>query len=101
MTRLGKCGLSAAAVAVVACVTAAGVGGAAEENVAAVEETEGCEEPPPCPECGSSESVVPIIYGYPSEELVEAAAKGEVKLGGCIVTGDDPGWHCKSCAYSW
>jgi hypothetical protein len=99
MTRLRKCGLSVAAVAVVACVMAAGA--AAEENAAAAEEAEGREESPPCPECGSSENVVPIVYGYPGEELLEAAERGEVKLGGCVVAGDDPGWYCKSCAYSW
>lgn len=27
---------------------------------------------------------VPIIYGYPSGELMEAAERGEVELGGCI-----------------
>jgi hypothetical protein len=37
---------------------------------------------PACPECGSNEYVVPIVYGYPSEELFEAADRGEVCLGG-------------------
>jgi transposase-like protein len=59
------------------------------------------DDTPTCPRCHSSEQVVPIIYGYPSEELFEAADRGEVKLGGCVVTGDDPQWFCKSCDYSW
>jgi hypothetical protein len=92
-----------AAVAVVAAIMVAGgySAGIASEAGGAAEEAEGREAPPPCPECGSSEGVVPIIYGYPGEELVEAAERGEVKLGGCIVTGDDPGWYCKSCECSW
>ncbi len=59
------------------------------------------EAPPACPKCGSSENVVPIVYGYPSAELMAAAERGEVKLGGCVITGDDPQWYCKACSYSW
>ncbi|UCH79180.1 MAG: hypothetical protein JSU81_04330 [Candidatus Coatesbacteria bacterium] len=40
------------------------------------------EGPPACPKCGSDENVIPIVYGYPSEELFEAAERGEVALGG-------------------
>jgi hypothetical protein len=40
------------------------------------------EGPPACPQCDSSENVIPIVYGYPSEELFEAAERGEVSLGG-------------------
>jgi hypothetical protein len=40
------------------------------------------EGPPACPECGSRENVIPIVYGYPSDELFEAADRGEVELGG-------------------
>lgn len=40
------------------------------------------EGPPACPQCGSDENVLPIVYGYPSEELFEAAERGEVALGG-------------------
>jgi hypothetical protein len=34
-----------------------------------------------CPEC-SSEDTVPIVYGYPSNEMCEAAERGEISLGG-------------------
>jgi len=37
---------------------------------------------PACPQCGSDENVIPIVYGYPSEELCEAADRGDVELGG-------------------
>jgi len=52
---------------------------------------------PSCPQCGSAADVIPIIYGYPSEELMKAADRGEVALGGCIVGDDAPRWRCKKC----
>jgi hypothetical protein len=59
------------------------------------------EEPLACPECGSNTNVVPIVYGYPSPELREAAERGEVFLGGCVITGDDPLWYCDDCEHGW
>ena len=50
----------------------------------------------PCPDCGSAE-VVPIGYGFPSAETFAAAEVGQIELGGCVVTGDDPAWRCKGC----
>lgn len=49
----------------------------------------------PCPSCGGK--LVPIAYGLPGEELMEAAQRGEVAMGGCVVTGDDPVWQCREC----
>ena len=60
----------------------------------------GKRETPLCPKCGSSE-VVPIAYGMPGSELVEAYERGEVELGGCVVTDRDPEWHCKTCGHEW
>ena len=34
-----------------------------------------------CPKCESDEAV-PIVYGYPSNEMCEAAERGEISLGG-------------------
>ena len=51
---------------------------------------------PTCPKCGSSE-YIPIIYGKPNDELIEKAEKGEVVLGGCIVTPDRNLFRCKEC----
>lgn len=48
-----------------------------------------------CPYCGGR--IVPIIYGEPSEEVFEKYSKGEVMLGGCCITGDDPEWECNKC----
>ena len=47
-----------------------------------------------CPKCGSS-NVIPVVYGYPSPEGFAAAARGEIKLGGCVV--GDYDWSCGDC----
>lgn len=49
---------------------------------------------PVCPE-GHTDSIVPIVYGYPSEELFNQSDSGLVMLGGCEVTDCDPNWWCK------
>jgi hypothetical protein len=51
---------------------------------------------PACPEC-SSKNPLPIAYGLPGEEMIEAHERGEIALGGCCLTGDDPDWACRSC----
>ena len=48
-----------------------------------------------CPKCG--EGLLEIVYGMPGPELFEASERGEVVLGGCCITGDDPAYHCKKC----
>ncbi len=52
---------------------------------------------PPCPRCGSASQVVPVVYGMPSPQTEERAARGEVELGGCIVRPDFPAWYCRAC----
>ena len=50
-----------------------------------------------CARCGSTD-VIPIVYGMPDFDLVEASERGEVILGGCIVTiGADPPARCRRC----
>lgn len=56
--------------------------------------------PPSCRRCGASRTV-PIVYGLPTLEIFEAAERGELRLGGCLVSGDDPAWHCKACGAEW
>lgn len=58
------------------------------------------EKAPPCPNCGSTDTV-PIIYGLPAEEAFEEEREGKVVLGGCIIFENSPKWHCKSCGYEW
>jgi len=43
---------------------------------------------PICPSCGSS-NFIPIVYGKPSQEAIEKEKRGEIVLGGCIVSPDD------------
>jgi hypothetical protein len=52
---------------------------------------------PPCPRCGKSDKVIPIIYGMPGEELFREQEAGLVRLGGCIISdeGKDLKWYCK------
>jgi ribosomal protein S27AE len=53
-----------------------------------------------CPECGDG-NVIPIVYGKPGNELIEKAERGEVKLGGCVMSEDSPHWHCAECGNEW
>jgi hypothetical protein len=41
--------------------------------------------------------MLPIVFGYPSLELFEAEGRGEVALGGCLVSGEDPTHRCSAC----
>lgn len=51
---------------------------------------------PPCPACGST-NAVRIVYGYPDPELSEAAGRGEVALGGCVIGPESPAYECRAC----
>ena len=55
-----------------------------------------------CPKCGN-DSGIPIAYGLPGIELMDAAQRGEVALGGCIVMPDNPDWRCTdaACGHAW
>lgn len=44
---------------------------------------------------------MPILFGFPTDEAFEAAQQGEIALGGCVVSGDDPRWECSSCGTRW
>jgi DNA-directed RNA polymerase subunit RPC12/RpoP len=59
-----------------------------------------------CPRCNSGK-LVPIVYGLPGRELMEQSERGEVELGGCVVTQvidhngirtSDPELHCPACS---
>lgn len=51
----------------------------------------------PCPRCGAEITPIPIVYGLPTHELFEAAERGEVQLGGCMVGDESPEFQCKAC----
>jgi hypothetical protein len=49
-----------------------------------------------CRRCGGT--MKPIWYGYPDRELFEAADRGDVAIGGCVIPmGDIPQWRCFDC----
>jgi hypothetical protein len=52
-----------------------------------------------CAECGGNG--VRIVYGLPSLDLAEAAERGEVALGGCVIGDDDPNLQCRACGNEW
>jgi hypothetical protein len=52
-----------------------------------------------CAVCGGKG--VRIVYGLPSPELTEAAERGEVALGGCVIRDDGPNRQCHSCGNEW
>ncbi len=65
------------------------------------------ETPPECERC-DSKKVVPILWGFPSEEtftLYEGCRQENKEppfwLGGCCVTDDDPKWHCLGCGHEF
>ena len=39
---------------------------------------------PTCSNCGATGEPLPVVFGYPTEEAFEAAARGELELGGCV-----------------
>lgn len=49
-----------------------------------------------CPVCGSND-IVKILYGMPTYETFQAAERGEISLGGCCISDNDPKWHCRAC----
>jgi hypothetical protein len=52
---------------------------------------------PKCPKCSSKDSVVPIAYGLPGDEMRKESSEGKIVLGGCIIREDAPDWYCKEC----
>jgi len=53
-----------------------------------------------CPKCKSN-MIIDIVYGYPGDKLLSNASQSKVKLGGCVIWGDDPEYTCKSCGYNF
>lgn len=49
-----------------------------------------------CSKCGVVRSRR-VVYGYPGPELIEAAKRGEVVLGGCNVGEPVRVWFCEDC----
>ncbi|GAB2807669.1 hypothetical protein [Ferruginibacter profundus] len=48
---------------------------------------------PKCP-YNHVDKIVRIVYGKPGREMIKKAEKGEIHLGGCLVSGCDPHFYC-------
>jgi len=55
---------------------------------------------PKCPKCGSRDNV-PILYGLPIGEAFEQEKAGKIKLGGCLVSPENPNRYCRNCGNEW
>lgn len=53
-----------------------------------------------CPHCGQT-TARRIVYGYPTDETMTLATRGEIVLGGCCPLIEDPNRACVSCRYRW
>lgn len=53
-----------------------------------------------CPQCQATVSV-PIVYGYPGPDMIQQAAAGLIKLGGCVTSSQSPTRQCRVCGYTW
>ena len=53
-----------------------------------------------CPKCKSA-ATVPIIYGKPMHDAMEAAKHGLAHLAGCSIEDDRIDRHCKVCGNEW
>ena len=53
-----------------------------------------------CPNCGSNKTAE-IIYGMATYEMSLQEQKGEIKIGGCCVSENDPRWHCFACGHEF
>jgi hypothetical protein len=53
-------------------------------------------KPSVCLKCGSH-NTVDIVFGYPTKQTLKKAERGEIHLGGCEITNNDPLWYCQDC----
>jgi Zn ribbon nucleic-acid-binding protein len=44
---------------------------------------------------------VDILYGYPTDETLQAWKNKEIELGGCIVGEENPNRKCMKCNHQW
>ena len=53
-----------------------------------------------CPKC-KSENIIPIVWGYPTQELLDDDEAGRVISYGDLIPPNPPDSHCKSCGHEW
>ncbi|WP_201337180.1 MULTISPECIES: hypothetical protein [unclassified Nitratiruptor] len=52
---------------------------------------------PRCRVCRTNKYVVPVVYGFVNEELIEKEHQGLLKIGGVARMVEAPNWYCKEC----
>jgi hypothetical protein len=53
---------------------------------------------PKCPDCTGAPTGGPLVIGLPDAKTFEAAERGDVVLGGCLMEpGPQPRWACPEC----
>jgi hypothetical protein len=57
------------------------------------------ESRPSCPNCGTSECTVPIVYGF--VEFKTEVESADYELGGWSYSVESPLWHCRTCGAQW
>ena len=53
-----------------------------------------------CPQC-KSHNIIKLIWGYPSQELIENKNHKKFELRGCVVDFDSKKWKCNDCLNEW
>lgn len=57
-----------------------------------------------CPACGNLQGL-PLIWGEPLDEVIEASHRGELICGGSALCPDEngviPNWKCGDCGKQW
>lgn len=65
-----------------------------------METTSPTEKKQRCPDCGERAGV-PLVFGLPSSEAMDAEARGEIALGGCIIPWEPLHYRCLACGWEW
>ena len=65
-----------------------------------METTSPTEKKQRCPDCGEREGVE-LLFGMPSSEAMEAAERGEIALGGCLIPWEPLHYRCLACGWEW
>ena len=54
-----------------------------------------------CPKCGARTGVRLVCGEVGDPTVIAQVERGEIPLGGCVVTGAVPDWHCQACSHEW
>jgi hypothetical protein len=56
--------------------------------------------PDACPAC-RGDTLLRILYGFPTQDAFERIVAGEAVSGGCSMEPWQPDWQCQSCGHRW